>query len=97
MKKKKKAENKPDETKNVDVDVVYQKDHPLLSYKRDHDKNSYYKHFRPFSHDYRRLRMEEECQCPKTELHSTKCEWYHSEVIYILDTQTELSASEQAA
>ena len=40
------------------------------------DKTYYYKYFKPHSHDYRRLRMEEGCQCPKGELHSTKCTWY---------------------
>ena len=53
--------------------------YPLLTYKRDTDKTFYYKYFRPYSHDYRRLRMEEDCQCPKAEPHSTKCEWYEPE------------------
>ena len=39
--------------------------YPLLTYKRDLDKTFYYKYFRPYSHDYRRLRMEEDCQCPQ--------------------------------
>ena len=52
---------------------------------------------KPFSHDHRRLRMVEECQCPKCEIHNTKCSWYHTEIIYILDTQSDLSASEKAA
>ena len=70
---------------------------PYLTYKRNIDKTFYYKYFRPYSHDYRRLRMEEECQCPKGELHSTKCEWYEPNIIYILDTQGDISASEEAA
>ena len=60
-------------------------------------KTYYYKYFKPYSHDYRRLRMEEECQCPKGVLHSTKCTWYDPDTIYILDTQGDLSPSEQAA
>ena len=71
--------------------------YPFLTYKRNHDKIFYYKYFRPYSHDYRRLRMEEECQFPQGELHSTKCEWYEPETIYILDTQGDISASEEAA
>ena len=35
--------------------------YPLLTYKRDLDKTFYYKYFRPYSHNYRRLRMEEDC------------------------------------
>ena len=60
------------------------------------EKTYYYKYFKPYSHDYRRLRMEEECQCPKGELHSTKCTWYDPNTIYILDAQWDLSPSEQA-
>ena len=41
--------------------------------------------------------MEEDCQCPQTEPHSTKCEWYDPNIIYILETQGDLSASEEAA
>ena len=41
--------------------------YPLLTYKRELDKTFYYKYFRPYSHDYRRLRMEEDCQCPHSE------------------------------
>ena len=41
--------------------------------------------------------MEEDCQCPKTEPHSTKCEWYDPNIIYILETQGDISASEEAA
>ena len=48
--------------------------YPLLTYKRYLDKTFYYKYFRPYSHDYRRLRMEEDSQCPQTEPHDTKCE-----------------------
>ena len=42
--------------------------YPLLTYKKNIDKTFYYKYFRPYSHDYRRLRMEEDFQCPKGEL-----------------------------
>ena len=45
--------------------------YPLLTYKRDLDKTFYYKYFRPYSHDYRRLRMEEDCQCLETEPNMT--------------------------
>ena len=41
--------------------------------------------------------MEEKCQCPKCEIHSTKCTWYHPDIIYILDTQGDFSASEEVA
>ena len=34
--------------------------YPLLTYKRNLDKTFYYKYFRHYSHDYRRLRMEED-------------------------------------
>ena len=71
--------------------------YPFLTYKRDTNKTFYYKYFRPYSHDYRRLRMEEKCQCPKAEPHSNKCEWYEPNIIYILDTQGDISASEEAA
>ena len=112
-KNKKKNKNRdPDETdetpmvlddeNNKNSDVVSKKRkgisyYPLLTYKRNIDKTFYYKYFRPYSHDYRRLRMEEECQCPKGELHSTKCEWYEPNIIYILDTQGDIPASEEAA
>ena len=87
---------------NKDGDVVSKKRkgfsyYPLLTYKRNIDKTFYYKYFRPYSHDYRRLRMEEDCQCPKGEIHSTKCTWYHPDTIYILDTQGDILASEEAA
>ena len=71
--------------------------YPLLTYKRDLDKTFYYKYFRPYSHDYRRLRMEEDCQCPQTERHDTKCEWYDPNIIYILEGPDDISASEEAA
>ena len=71
--------------------------YPLLTYKRNLDKTFYYKYFRPYSHDYRRLRMEEDCQCPQTEPHDTKCEWYDSNIIYILEAPDDISASEEAA
>ena len=71
--------------------------YPLLTYKRDLDKTFYYKYFRPYSHDYRRLRMEEDCQCTKTEPHDTSCEWYDSDIIYILEAPDDISASEEAA
>ena len=41
--------------------------------------------------------MEEDFQCPQTEPHSTKCEWYDPNIIYILETQGDISASEEAA
>ena len=55
------------------------------------------KYFRSYSHDYQRLRMEEDCQCPKAEPHDTKCEWYDPNIIYILETQGDISTSEEAA
>ena len=71
--------------------------YPLLTYKKNLDKTYYYKYFRPYSHDYRRLRVEEDCQCPKTEPHDTGCEWYDTNIIYILEDQNDISASEEAA
>ena len=71
--------------------------YPLLTYKRDLNKTFYYKYFEPYSHDYRRLRMEEDCKCPETEPHDTKCEWYDPDTIYILDVVNDISASEEAA
>ena len=41
--------------------------------------------------------MEEDCQCPKTEPHDTGCEWYDTNIIYILEDQNDISASEEAA
>ena len=71
--------------------------YPLLTYTRDLDKTFYYKYFRPYSHDYRRLRMEEDCQCPQSESHDTGCEWYDPNIIYILEAPDDISASEEAA
>ena len=71
--------------------------YPLLTYNRNLDKTFYYKYFKPYSHDYRRLRMEEDCQCPQTESHDTKCEWYDPNIIYILEKQDDISGSEEAA
>ena len=109
--KKKKNNSKPDETDetpmvldedNKDGNVVPKKRngfsyYPLLTYKRNIDKTFYYKYFRPYPYYYRRLRMEEDCQCPKGKIHNTKCTWYHPDTIYILDTQGDISASEEAA
>ena len=79
--KKKKNKGKSDETDEspmvldeedrTDEKVVPKKRkgfsyYPLLTYKRNTDKTFYYKYFRPYSHDYRRLTMEEDCQCPKS-------------------------------
>ena len=64
--------------------------YPLLTYKRNFDKTFYYKYFRPYSHDYRRLRMEEDCQCLQTEPHDTRCEWYDPNIIYILEAQGDI-------
>ena len=71
--------------------------YPLLTYKRELDKTFYYKYFRPYSHDYRRLRMEDDCQCPHSEPHDTGCEWYDPNIIYILEAPDDISASEEAA
>ena len=59
--------------------------YPLLTYKRNLDKTFYYKYFKPYSHDYRRMRMEEDCHCPQSEPHDTKCKWYDPNIIYILE------------
>ena len=56
--------------------------YPLYTYKRNLDKTLYYKYFKPYSHDYRRLRMEEDCMCPETEPHNTNCEWYDPDIIF---------------
>ena len=71
--------------------------YPLLTYKRELDKTFYYNYFRPYSHDYRRLRMEEDCQCPHSEPHDTGYEWYDPNIIYILESPDDISASEEAA
>ena len=71
--------------------------YPLYTYKRNLDKTLYYKYFKPYSHDYRRLRMEEDCRCPETEPHNTNCEWYDPDTIFILDAMNDISASEEAA
>ena len=71
--------------------------YPLFTYKRNLDKTLYYKYFKPYSHDYRRLRMEEDCRCPETEPHNTNCEWYDPDTIFILDAMNDISASEEAA
>ena len=44
--------------------------YPLYTYKRNLDKTFYYKYFKPYSNDYRRLRMEEDCSCPETDPHN---------------------------
>ena len=72
-------------------------DYPLLTYKRELDKTFYFKYFKPYSHDYRRLRMEEDCHCEPSEPHDTKCEWYDPNIIYILEAPDDISASEEAA
>ena len=71
--------------------------YPLYTYKRNLDKTLYYKYFKPYSQDYRRLRMEEECTCSETEPHNTNCEWYDPDIIFILDVVNDISASEEAA
>ena len=71
--------------------------YPLYTYKRKLDKAFYFKYFKPYSHDYRRLRMEEECTCPETEPHNTNCEWYDPDTIFILDVMNDVSASEESA
>ena len=111
-KKKKNKDREPVETEetpmvlddetNKEGDVVSKKRkgfsyYPLLTYKRNVDNIFYYKYFRPYSHDYRGLRMEEDCQCPKGEIYNSKCTWYHPDTIYILDTQDVISASDEAA
>ena len=71
--------------------------YPLYTYKRNLDKTLYYKYFKPYAQDYRRLRMEEECTCSETEPHNTNCEWYNPDIIFILDVVNDISASEEAA
>ena len=71
--------------------------YPLYTYKRKLDKAFYFKYFKPYSHDYRRLRMEEDCTCSETEPHNTNCEWYDPDTIFILDAMNDISASEEAA
>ena len=71
--------------------------YPLLTYKRDLDKTFYFKYFKPYSHDYGRLRMEEDCQCEPSEPHDTRCERYDPNIIYILEAPDDISASEEAA
>ena len=71
--------------------------YPLYTYSRNLDKTFYYKYFKPCSHDYRRLRMEEDCTCSETEPHNTNCEWYDPDTIFILDAINDISASEEAA
>ena len=38
-----------------------------------------------------------ECLCPRGKIHHFGCPWYNPDVIYIIDTNDDLSASEQAA
>ena len=71
--------------------------YPLYTYKRNLDKTFYFKYFKPYSHDYRRLRMEEDYTCSETEPHNTNCEWYDPDTIFILDAMNDISASEEAA
>ena len=70
--------------------------YPLYTYKSNLDKTLYYKYFKPYSHDYRRLSMEEDCTCSETEPHNTNCEWYDPDIIFILDAINDISASEEA-
>ena len=38
-----------------------------------------------------------ECKCPRGRLHSQQFQWYHPDVINVLDIGNNLSTSEQAA
>ena len=112
-KKRKKGKNEKETTRTVenpmliddeepDEDRIIKKRkgfsyYPLYTYKRNLDKTFYYKYFKPCSHDYRRLRMEEDCTCSETEPHNTNCEWYDPDTIFILDAINDISASEEAA
>ena len=70
---------------------------PLVYYIGVTDKTYYYQYFKPYSHDYRKLKNELECQCPRDKRYHIDCSWYHPKIIYILDTKGGLSTSEQAA
>ena len=63
QKKKKKNKKKNKDKSNTKIPKKRKgfSYYPLLTYKRNIDKTFYYKYFRPYSHDYRRLRMEEDC------------------------------------
>ena len=37
------------------------------------------------------------CQCAKGKIHHVQCQWYNSDVIYIIDFQEDLSPSELSA
>ena len=70
---------------------------PLVYYTSVTGKNYYHLCFKPYSHDYRMLKNETECQYPRGKIHHFNCSWYNPDIIYILDTKGDLSPSEQAA
>ena len=37
------------------------------------------------------------CHCPEGKIHNVQCPWYHPDVIYIIDSQEDLSSIELAA
>ena len=69
----------------------------IVYYTNVTGKTYYFQYFKPYSHDYRLLKRETECQCPRAEIHFSKCPWYNPDIIYILDNDNDLSTSELAA
>ena len=97
--------NKTDESKTEGKTKKKSRGHyynPLVYHTNVTGKTYYYQYFKPYSHDYRMLQNDEkgepiECTCPRGKIHHFECPWYNPDVIYILDTKDDLSASEQAA
>ena len=83
------ADNKSDESK-LDQDGETKKksrDHyynPLVYYTNVTGKTYYFQYFKPYSHEYRLLKNETECQCPRGKIHHSNCSWYNPDIIYIL-------------
>ena len=101
-KKKKKKDSKKAKREPMDLDDNENQEkessyYYKMTYKKNLDKTFHYKYFRPYSQDYRRLNMVEDCECPIGEIHNTQCQWYHPDTIYVLYTKGDISASEEAA
>ena len=70
---------------------------PFVYYIGVTGKTYCYQYFKPYSHDYRKLKNELECQYLRGKEHHIDCSWYHPNIIYILHNKGGLSTSEQAA
>ena len=68
------AGNKSDENKSDQDGETKKKSrghyyNPLVYYTNVASKTYYFQYFKPYSHDYRLLKNETECQCPRGKIH----------------------------